>query len=72
MESYNISEALIGIPMGAGEHTVEMRYISPGLVPGFLLLVIGVACIVFLFRYDKKNNKMLIKIYKEKAAAKNK
>lgn len=72
VDPINISEAFIGIPMGAGEHTVEMRYVAPGLVPGVLLLIVGVACIVFLFRYDKKNNKMLIKIYKEKAAAKNK
>ena len=59
-------KALIGIELEPGDHTVEMTYTPPGLIPGFGALLIGIICIVFVYRYDKKNNKILIERYRAK------
>ncbi len=61
-----IAEALIGIEISPGEHTVSMTYTSPGLVVGIFLLIIGIGCIVMFYMYDKKNNKVLIAMYRAK------
>lgn len=62
--------ALLGIKLTPGEHTIEMTYTPPGMIPGLGLLVIGIVCIVFIYRYDKKNNKILIARYRAKNAQK--
>lgn len=59
-------KALIGIKMSPGEHTVEMTYTPPGLVMGLGAALLGIICIVFVYRYDKKNNKIFIQRYREK------
>ncbi len=62
--------ALIGLKLTPGTHTIEMSYTPPGLLPGLGLLLIGLVCVVFIYRYDKKNNKVLIAMYREKNTAK--
>lgn len=63
-EYREIAEALIGIELTPGKHTVEMTYTPPGFTMGIVLLIAGVACIVLFYRYDKKNNKILIARYR--------
>ncbi|MGN1085547.1 MAG: YfhO family protein [Porcipelethomonas sp.] len=65
-EYIEVAEALIGIELTPGEHTVEMTYFPPGMKIGFVLLIAGVVFIVFIYRYDKKNNKILIARYRAK------
>ncbi len=67
-----IANALIGIKLNPGEHVIEMSYTPPGLVFGLGALVIGIVCVVFIYRYDKKNNKILIARYRAKNAPKTK
>ena len=69
VEHFEVAQALIGIPVGAGTHTVEMSYTPPGFSYGLILFVIGVAAIVVIYRYDRKNNKVLIAMYREKKQA---
>ncbi|MGN1481474.1 YfhO family protein, partial [Porcipelethomonas sp.] len=66
VEPICIVKALLGVELSPGEHTVEMTYTPPGLVPGLGALVLGIVCIVFIYRYDKKNNKILIERYRAK------
>lgn len=61
-------DALIGIKLTPGQHTIEMSYTPPGFVPGVVLLIIGIVCSVFIYRYDKKHNKVLIAAYRAKHA----
>ena len=53
-------QALIGLKLTPGQHTIEMSYTPPGLIPGLGLLLAGLACVVLIYRYDKKNNKILL------------
>lgn len=66
VEHFAVAQALIGIPLSAGTHTVEMSYTPPGFSFGLVLLVAGIVAIVFIYRFDKKNNKVLIAMYREK------
>jgi uncharacterized membrane protein YfhO len=63
VEPEKVVNALIGIPMTAGEHVVTMKYTPPGWWMGIVLLNIGIVCIVFIGLYDRKNKKHLIAIY---------
>lgn len=58
-ECIDIAQAMIGVQLTAGEHTVKMRYTPPGLTIGLFLFVIGLAMAVMFYLYDKKYNKTL-------------
>ncbi len=45
----------MGIEMPAGDHVIELRYHTPGLLPGFVMLILGVVLLVILVRYEKKS-----------------
>lgn len=51
---------MIGVKLPAGHHTVSMKYTPPGFNSGLLCLIIGIAILVMFYRYDKKNNKVLV------------
>ena len=53
-------KALIGLKLTPGQHTIEMSYTPPGLIPGLGLFFAGVACVVLIYMYDKKHNKFFI------------
>ena len=52
--------AMIGARIPAGHHTVTMKYTPPGFNGGVVCLVIGIACLVLFYLYDKKHNKVLL------------
>lgn len=52
--------ALLGVVVSAGEHTVTFRFSPRGLVPGILLSVVSLLCLVLLVRFGGgHNNKVL-------------
>ncbi len=61
-----ILNAMIGLRLPAGHHTVSMKYTPPGFNAGLMLLVIGLAIVVLFWMYDNKHNAV---IAAEKAAA---
>ena len=44
--------ALIGVKLPAGHHTVTMKYTPPGFKTGILTLIIGIALLVMLYKKD--------------------
>jgi len=62
-------KALIAVELTPGEHTITMSYIPPGFVAGVILFVLGVGMLVLFYRYDSKNNKVLIEIKRNKKLA---
>jgi len=60
VETFEVLKAFIGINLAPGEHTVEASYTPPGFVVGVITLILGIAACVFIWLYDKKNNKVLI------------
>ena len=59
-------QAMIGIELEPGEHTVKMQYTSPGLKLGLLLFGFGAVLAALLYVYDRKNNKTLAQIRENK------
>ncbi len=47
-EPVKLADALIGVPMTAGEHTVEMKFFPAGMALGMILSVMGIAVVVFI------------------------
>lgn len=56
-EFKKIGDALIGVPLTAGDHKVEFKYMTPYFVQGFVASLIGVLTFIFvcLFTGKKKN-----------------
>ena len=52
-------QAMIGVELEPGEHTVKMQYTSPGLKLGLLLFGVGAVLAALMYVYDRKNNKTL-------------
>ncbi len=62
-------EAMIAVKLTPGTHTVTLSYTPPGFVFGVILLFLGIGMLVLFYRYDKKNNKVLLAIKREKKLA---
>jgi uncharacterized membrane protein YfhO len=52
VESVTLAGALIGIPVSAGTHTIEMSFFPQGLALGIVLLVIGVVITIIFWLSD--------------------
>ena len=68
-EAHQALKAMIYVPLAAGTHTVTMSYTPPGFLLGVLLLIIGIGMCVVFYRYDSKNNKVMIANARAKKAA---
>lgn len=66
VESLN---AMIAVELEPGEHTITFSYIPPGFVAGVILFVLGVGMVILFYRYDSKNNKVLIALKRNKKLA---
>lgn len=53
---YVVLNALIGLRLPEGHHTVSMKYSPPGFRAGVLFMILGIAVIVLFFIKDRKNN----------------
>lgn len=53
-----ILNALMGIRLPEGHHTIEMKYSPPGFKMGVVLLLFGIGILVVFFLWDRKNNKV--------------
>lgn len=55
-----ILNALIGLRLTEGHHTITMKYSPPGFKTGILFMILGIAAIVMFFIYDRKINPIMI------------
>ncbi len=69
VEPVELLKAMTGVELTPGTHTITMSYIHPGFIPGMVLVVIGIGMTVLFYRYDKKNNKVLLAMAREKREA---
>lgn len=70
VEPVEIIKAFIGIELEPGEHTVTMKYTPPGFIFGVITLILGAAALVFVYRYDRKHNRIILaRIRAKKLAA---
>lgn len=54
VEPVKLCDALMGVPMTAGEHTVEMTFFPKGLPIGMALSAVGILCIVVIILQERK------------------
>ncbi len=69
VEAQESLNAMIAVELTPGEHTVTFSYTPPGFVAGVILFVLGVGMLVLFYRYDSKNNKVLIALKRNKKLA---
>ena len=55
-----ILNAMIGVKLPAGTHTVSMKYTPPGFTFGVVTLILGIGVLVVFYLYDRKNNKVIL------------
>lgn len=56
-EPVKLADALIGIPVTAGTHKVEMKFFPAGMKLGMLLSLLGIITLVLIGLYERKNAK---------------
>lgn len=66
VEPVKLLNALVGIPLEAGEHEVTMTFTPPGWNIGLVCLVAGILILILFYRYDKKHNAVLLAIARQK------
>ncbi|MBO5164068.1 MAG: YfhO family protein [Ruminococcus sp.] len=66
-----ILNAMIGLRLSEGHHTIEMTYSPPGFKSGVLLLLLGICAIAVFWWYDRKNNPAIIQKLTARANRKN-
>ena len=69
VEHLEVMKAMIGVELTPGTHTVTFSYTPPGFVMGVVLFILGIGMLVLFYRYDKKNNKVLIAAARSKKLA---
>ena len=40
--------------LSAGDHDIRLQYHTPGLLPGFILSILGLVLLIILIRSEKK------------------
>ncbi len=66
VDHLELFNAMIGVRLSPGEHTVKMTFIPQGFILGLFLLVCGLFCVVLFYFHDKKHNEVLLLIYKNR------
>ena len=54
---YRANTAFMALELTQGEHTVELRYMLPGLVPGAALSAVGLLCLAAVIWFDWKGKR---------------
>ncbi|MGN0641938.1 MAG: YfhO family protein [Huintestinicola sp.] len=54
-----LCNALIGVPLTAGEHHIEMRFFPEGLTEGLILTMIGIITIIIIAIAESKTEKQI-------------
>ncbi len=66
-KGFEICNALLGFDVSAGEHEIELRFKTQGLIPGILMSFLGLAMFALMYVIEKKPSKLKWCILKNKA-----
>ncbi len=58
IETVAFKDALLAVPLTAGEHTIELSYLSQGLKEGIAISIIALICFAFIAFKDKRTRKI--------------
>lgn len=54
VEPVMLADAMMGVKIPAGTHDIKMTFVPQGFTPGLILAILGIGCIVLIYRYDNK------------------
>ena len=57
VEPIEVLDCLMAIPVGPGEHTLDMRFMPPGLIPGLAVTVLAAAGCLALGLWERRKKK---------------
>ncbi len=60
VEPVKLVDALIGVPVTEGTHTIEMKFFPAGLTLGIIVSLIGVVTVVVIALYERKNRTVML------------
>ncbi len=69
VEHLEVMKAMIGVELTPGTHTVSFSYTPPGFTAGVILFILGIGMLVLFYRYDRKNNRVLVAAVRNKKLA---
>jgi len=67
VQEVGVLKAFLGVDLEPGEHTVEMKFTPKGFNFGVFTLILGIGACVYMYRYDRKNNKVMLENARAKA-----
>ena len=60
IEAVQLAEALVGIPVTAGTHTIEMSFFPKGMAVGIMMSIAGVIIVVMIGILEKRKQPVLL------------
>ncbi len=60
VKAVQVADAFIGIPVEAGEHTIEMKFFPKGMTVGIILSILGVIALVLIGISQRRNKEVLL------------
>lgn len=59
-EPVKLVDALIGVPLTAGTHTIEMKFFPEGMKLGFIVSLVGLVTVIVIAIYQRKNRTVML------------
>ncbi|MBQ3162792.1 MAG: YfhO family protein [Oscillospiraceae bacterium] len=60
VEPVKLVDALIGVPVTTGTHTIEMKFFPAGMKLGIIVSLIGVITVIVIALYERKNRTIML------------
>jgi len=60
VEPVKLVDALIGVPVTAGTHTIEMKFFPAGMKLGIIVSLVGILTVIVIALYERKNRTVML------------
>ncbi len=60
VEPVKLVDALIGVPLTAGTHTIEMKFFPAGMKLGIIVSLVGLVTVIVIAIYQRKNRTVML------------
>lgn len=60
VEPVKLVDALIGIPLSEGTHTIEMKFFPKGMTLGIIVSLVGIITVIVIALYERKNRPVML------------
>lgn len=60
VEPVKLVDALIGVPLTEGTHTIEMKFFPAGMKLGIIVSLVGIITVIVIALYERKNRTIML------------